>query len=682
MRNTSILFCLIAFLFGNSFDCQAQKTQSVIYDAVALMNARHGINVILNPQPVGVDIDIIDPITGKIKNDSGDNINKFVSNEAVGHEILLVVMRRNAGLPEDSPESVVQKAYSENPFLKNILNEPILSFNKDLFDAKVGDYETSTFSGATGTSLLNNLANGVADFLIKRAQQELAVSIFEKLQQFLSHYPEFKTLFPKTCELIKPIPAYDFSKTLDALKAAIHDDLEHFVSRIALLYNIPKYQVLNHRAPVLTLIFSASTIVSDLQDKAGIGQSLLVLGKQTYLDEINNYSSFIKLICILSNSLREKRLSQPENTPFSYIRPEFISLVTHNDSSALKELSRMYLGLVWQRIHGITFTTGVKTQSLGDFLPTCEKDQVTSLNNVDQILSGLFKAEADLLEIKGKEQEVSQITGKPNRKMERFPLYGDMIGQALSLTEIFLDTQAIFNVRIDEIRHYWPSFTDAVIEMIKDFDQEQYTLGIQELDKLLRTVSEYLHEVEKNEDKTASDNLKNELNGSLDTQIGILNDAIKKLNARKTDLPAGTSVLDPITNNSAAEKDEINDKLKDLQSEIDQMDWQRKNTAGALYKFSKILDYISLLASVSNAENSAAVEALLETYALPAGSSRVKKVISFSIAINAYVGGFFGRSGSDGKGFTNSYGLTAPIGVTFSKGFEKLGSASLFIGLI
>ena len=74
-------------------------------------------------------------------------------------------------------------------------------------------------------------------------------------------------------------------------------------------------------------------------------------------------------------------------------------------------------------------------------------------------------------------------------------------------------------------------------------------------------------------------------------------------------------------------------------------------------------------------------------------SSRIKRETEFNIAINAYVGLFAGKekiNGLDKNNFKiNSYGLTAPIGIAFSKGHslfffdtEKSWSTSLFLSAV
>ena len=95
----------------------------------------------------------------------------------------------------------------------------------------------------------------------------------------------------------------------------------------------------------------------------------------------------------------------------------------------------------------------------------------------------------------------------------------------------------------------------------------------------------------------------------------------------------------------AAQRAEYSRELKRIDAALKQNGYQQSHTHNTLFNFARITKYLSLLVAITEAENSKAVEQLLETYALPAGSSRVKKVSVFNLAVNSYVGGFFGRSG-------------------------------------
>jgi hypothetical protein len=107
-----------------------------------------------------------------------------------------------------------------------------------------------------------------------------------------------------------------------------------------------------------------------------------------------------------------------------------------------------------------------------------------------------------------------------------------------------------------------------------------------------------------------------------------------------------------------------------------------------------IFRYGSFMATVVQAKTSDDVAGAIEAAALPSGSSRVKRETSFNVALNAYVGLYAGYEqirGFDTTGFTvNTYGVTAPVGISISRGHSvffigtgKSGwSTSAFVSLV
>lgn len=94
-----------------------------------------------------------------------------------------------------------------------------------------------------------------------------------------------------------------------------------------------------------------------------------------------------------------------------------------------------------------------------------------------------------------------------------------------------------------------------------------------------------------------------------------------------------------------------------------------------------ILKYGSFAANVVQAENSDDVEKAIESVALPVGSASIKKNTSFSIAVNAYLGGFYGNeylAGKTANKWAPISGVYAPVGVSFSWGINKNGTGSKF----
>jgi hypothetical protein len=99
----------------------------------------------------------------------------------------------------------------------------------------------------------------------------------------------------------------------------------------------------------------------------------------------------------------------------------------------------------------------------------------------------------------------------------------------------------------------------------------------------------------------------------------------------------------------------------------------------------QFIKYGSFAAAVAQAENSDDVEAAIESVALPSGSSRIKRESKFNISLNAFVGLYFGHeeekfSLKHGKKI-NSYGITAPVGVSGSWGV-KHSSLGFFVSVI
>jgi len=103
-----------------------------------------------------------------------------------------------------------------------------------------------------------------------------------------------------------------------------------------------------------------------------------------------------------------------------------------------------------------------------------------------------------------------------------------------------------------------------------------------------------------------------------------------------------------------------------------------------------IIKYGGAMASIATAKTSDEVEQAIETYALPVGSSRIKKNSNFNIALNAYAGLYIGSEKIGGVDnnykIFNAYGVTAPIGVSVSTGINRYTknawSTSLFFSII
>jgi len=109
--------------------------------------------------------------------------------------------------------------------------------------------------------------------------------------------------------------------------------------------------------------------------------------------------------------------------------------------------------------------------------------------------------------------------------------------------------------------------------------------------------------------------------------------------------------------------------------------------------FQQLVKYGNFMATVSTAKTSKEISEAIEAAALPTGSARIKRETPWNIALNAYIGPYLGYEkieGVDSTGKWNSWGITAPIGISISRGHSLLFviptnwsfSSSLFLSVI
>jgi len=675
MRILHYLTLLFVLCYCNT---QAQK-QSAIYDAATIMNSRYGVEALLIPNAAG--FDIVDPVYGFRQTNVTATPDSFRT-RGKAQDIIYEILRRNAGLPPGTTTAQINAAYSSNPFLRTLFSDPVAPGFTASEIGQMGNYIAPATSGGFGQDILGNLVNGTGDFLIKRANDEISIHVFQRLQKFVANYPEFETLFPNTCALLKPIEAYEYNKALVAFKAATKEDMQGFISKIPQLYNIPRYKLLNEKVPALTLFFCGATMIDQIHGKHGIAESIYSLENQAYLKEQNNYASFLQMVSRLSNSMLDISLADEEGKQPQYVHKEFIKHATHNyDPGLVAMLTKIYLGLLWQQTKDIPFVVNGTKENFGTLI-----EHWAGVGNISQALvkiertiAALQNVDIELKTLKEEEATLRNMLGKTEMKAKRFTCYSKMIGTLLQLSELYLSSpKPGAATRIREINQFLPDFTDASIGMVKNFYEEEYNLGIAKLERVLTIVLDYLEKSEAKKDEATQ--LHQDFTTGLHAQKVLLENEKRTLQARIAALNLNEPDVQLRTANRS-EKQELEKRITILDLSLSQVEHQLKKNSKALYNLPKVIRYINLLAAITKAENSAAVEALLETYALPAGSSRIKKVSSFNVAVNAYVGGFFLRSNTLGEGFTNTYGLTAPIGITISKGWQRWGSLSLFAGV-
>lgn len=93
-------------------------------------------------------------------------------------------------------------------------------------DSPLGFTSLKGLIGAAGNLDVTTFADGLAQFLVERAKEELNVAFFQKFSDFLENYPEFRVMFPNTNTFIAYMNIGDYANTLNTLKEAFDKDLK------------------------------------------------------------------------------------------------------------------------------------------------------------------------------------------------------------------------------------------------------------------------------------------------------------------------------------------------------------------------------------------------------------------------------------------------------------------------
>src|SRR6202012_2278169 len=103
----------------------------------------------------------------------------------------------------------------KNPFLKNYYNT--------IEKYKESSKNSSTASGGALPNLaslggidVTNIADGLAQFLIKRGKDELNVAFFNGMKKFLNAHKECETLFPATTLFLNNIESYKYAELIQS----------------------------------------------------------------------------------------------------------------------------------------------------------------------------------------------------------------------------------------------------------------------------------------------------------------------------------------------------------------------------------------------------------------------------------------------------------------------------------
>jgi hypothetical protein len=531
-----------------------------------------------------------------------------------------------------------------------------------------GALSLKSMVGTIGGMDVTTIADGFAKFIVKRTKEELSIAFFQKFKDEIDDNKDLKLLFPKTHLLLLTIDSkiYAYSNYINNLREAFRADLNVIDENLpGLLENHKPFFDRPGNYILKVSLNSGIYVASSLKHEMHPGDMLQGFplsnfdGASTTIDQekIQLLKGSIQTLQLFSESLKENDTLKKTY----WVGMEKIRQVVDNP-----DVLKIYLGLLIEtaknKYNKVPFNS---TQSLYALLNT---EPVATNLTADYPMYKQY-----ILNLSTKTAELNKLikafdkTASDSLKVEQYAKYFkngvQLLESATAISKFsFLGTIPHIN-ELENIGKPYFKGAYQITDLVTAINRKRYAEVINQL--LIVYASSYA-EPAKIQVPTNTINLTKKQKMELAGQV---------LGAN-ADQRVSTVIS---ANNTVATE------LKDKDPEV-------KNADKTL---SDIVKYGSFMANMIDAKNSNEVAAAIESVALPVGSASIKRKTSFNVSLNAYCGLFTGseiiKGVDSNKPFKfNSYGLTAPIGVSVSTGnsiffvpVDRSGfSSSIFISLV
>jgi hypothetical protein len=514
-----------------------------------------------------------------------------------------------------------------------------------------------TIVTAAGNADVTNFADGFAKFIVKRVKMELSIAFFQKFKNELQKYPDLQTVFPHTAIILNTIDEdiYNYSTYIENLREAFRSDLQ------VIDQNLPGI-IDNHRAffkekthfelgvALRTGCYVAGALKNDMHPG-----DILDAYPTDYFDDMPEEDKVtlmavkgsIQFMQLMSESLKEY-----DSTKHNYwVGIDMIRKLA-GDQSSLK----IYVGLVLQQASNnyakIAYTPGA---NLYDLLNTQA--------NADSFTTYYSAYKNYILNLGNKVNELTKMINeykKPasdSEKVEQYAKYfsvtNQLVGYSVEIGNLpyFRNVPALHKLAERSPKYF--NIATETTDLAIAVNRRKYADVINHLVAVYNEITA----------KPAHGDVPKELTKNQKAAIAdeVIKQSIANPNATVASVVSATPAVQNVTKNSSAAVPDAG-KIAALMAK-----------------------YGALMSNMVNAKSSEDVANAIEDAALPTGSARVKRETISNVALNAYCGLFTGHEKitgvKDDQAF-NSYGVTAPIGVSASLGTKSGFSHSLFLSLI
>ncbi len=541
-------------------------------------------------------------------------------------------------------------------------------------DSKSRVTGSSAGGGILGTDV-TALADGLAQFMVARAKEELNIAFFVRFKETLEdpRFLELRMLFPETFQSLQNIDQniYLLNNYLQTLREAMQHDLAQIIEHAFEVIGQDKFRPFFEQNPELDVVVRVGLRTADaLRNHMHPGDLVKSLARTDFSpsDFSRNFSSAMKTLNLFSQSLRS-------DTTGSYWVNSF---EIYNGLLNKDDVFKIYLGLLLEqaRQEDITFYSGDKKYVLSSFFEQLKPDDYIGIK---RYISSLTEKTGQLDKLT---KEMKRDPGKADFDdyYRFFNTSLDLISAAFEvsswpdgnirkkITELKVPASRCISVARQSsyiaLNVKSREYASAVMNLATLLDTIfSSKTNISRINSILTEISDYIgkHPTLLKEGFKKSD------------FVDLLNDYLKK------PTPENLDAVDHYTSDKSITEDPfMSAKFNEIKAML--------VTAGMMNIIGQIIKYGTFAANITRAQSAEEVKSALESAALPVGSYRIKRQSSFNISLNGYVG-LTGGFQFDSAGNSGVIGAWAPVGPAFSWGNlcrngKNSASLSIFVPVI
>ena len=563
----------------------------------------------------------------------------------------LKILAYYAGLKQTSGFEEIKLALDSNEFLKNYLKLIEPGLPERIVAGQQNNNPLSSLSlSSIGGLDVTNIADGFAKFLVKRTKEELNITFFSKFKETITNpaYIDLQTVFPQTYRalLIVGDEIYNYEAYIQTLRESFENDLSTLDKNLpSIIKNHPGF--FNTHPELAATLNSSCYIAGALEDKVHPGDILKEYPAE-FLDNLNpNWKGAIQTLQLVSASLRDSSMT---DSVYWVNTKQIKELVKNTDAF------KIYFGLLYQvarnNYNGIKFNNDF---TLLKFLNKIAPDFTENRSAFENYISR-FVEKTNKLNVMIKNYN------KPANDSLAFEQYYNYFKSSVDLIQYSTEISKLPVIKnvlpnlADTLKNYF-DVAHSTADLVLDIKRRNYASAVTNAVHIYDLIKS--RQAEKDMQSIASLNVdqSKETKDLKKQMITAVNSAADVNALRATDFKALVN-----SNLSAPQLTAWNnlDSIKQLKS----MQQVKKD----------FFKYGTFMATLVQAKTSDDVEKSIEAFALPTGSSRIKRETDFNVSLNAYVGPYLGGEylpQLKQKQTSFSAGLTAPVGIAFSWGNKK-----------